>query len=188
MTNAMVNSPFTDSLKGNERSSWGVRVFLIGFMGSGKTYWGNIWAKQSGLAFYDLDEVIEKEQHKTINAIFEKDGEAHFRKIETVALKTFSEKNDCIIACGGGTACFNGNMQWMNANGKTIYLSATPQYIFDRILDDKDKRPLIKNYNKAEMGFFIEQKLKEREPFYNQAQIILPVNELNENSLKTIIH
>lgn len=186
MTNASVNSPFTGSLQGNERRYGGMKIFLIGFMGSGKTYWGNIWAKQSGVAFYDLDEVIEKEQHKTITAIFEKDGEDHFRKIETVALKTFSEKNDCIIACGGGTACYNENMQWMNANGKTIYLSATPQYIFNRVLDDKEKRPLIKKYNEAELIFFIEQKLKEREPFYNQAQIILPVDQLKENSLQTI--
>ncbi|MBK8520745.1 MAG: shikimate kinase [Chitinophagaceae bacterium] len=176
MKSALHNSPFRGP---------GGKIFLIGFMGSGKTYWGNIWAKQSGLAFYDLDEVIEKEQHKTIAAIFENDGEAHFRKIETVALKSFTEKNDCIIACGGGTACFHENMLWMNANGTTIYLSATPQYIFDRVLDDKEKRPLIKKHNEAELIFFIEQKLKEREPFYNQAQIILPVTELNEESLST---
>lgn len=185
MKSALHDSPFTGSLQGNERSSGG-KIFLIGFMGSGKTYWGKIWAQQSGLAFYDLDEVIEKEQGKTIAAIFEKDGEDHFRKIETIALHSFAETENCIIACGGGTACFNDNMQWMNDNGRTIYLSATPQYIFDRVLDDKEKRPLIKKHNEAELFFFIEQKLKEREPFYNQAKIILPVNELNENSLQTI--
>ena len=177
MINTSINSPF--------RGTGGI-VFLIGFMGSGKTYWGNIWAKQSGLAFYDLDEVIEKKEGKTISAIFEKEGEDHFRKMEAIALRTFAETDNCVIACGGGTACFNDNMQWMNANGKTIYLLATPQYIFDRVLDDKEKRPLIKKHNEAELVFFIEQKLKEREPFYNQAQIILPVTELNEESLSTI--
>ncbi len=185
MINALQNSPFTGSLKGNERSSGGI-VFLIGFMGSGKTYWGNIWAKKNGLAFYDLDEVIEKEQHKTIAAIFEKDGEDHFRKIETIALRAFAGTEKCIIACGGGTACFNNNIQWMNENGNTIYLSATPQYIFDRVLNDKQKRPLINKHNEAELLFFIEQKLNEREPFYNQAKIILPVTELNDNSLATL--
>lgn len=177
MTNASHNSPF---------SGPGGKIFLIGFMGSGKTYWGKIWAQQSGLTFYDLDEVIEKEQGKTIAAIFEKDGEDHFRKIETIALRTFAETENCIIACGGGTACFNDNMQWMNEHGTTVYLSATPQYIFDRVLDDKEKRPLLHKHNEAELFFFIEQKLKEREPFYNQAQIILPVNELNEKSLQTL--
>jgi shikimate kinase len=163
-----------------------MKFFLIGFMGSGKTYWGKIWAQKNSLDFYDLDEEIEKKEGKTIASIFEKDGEDHFRKIETIALKEFTEKENCIIACGGGTACFNENMQWMNENGTTIYLSAAPQYIFDRVLDDKEKRPLINKHNEAELLFFIEQKLKEREPFYKQAQIILPVTELNESSLQTL--
>lgn len=177
MINALQNSPFRGP---------GGKIFLIGFMGSGKTYWGKIWAGQSGLAFYDLDEEIEKEQGKTIAAIFEKDGEDHFRKIETIALLAFAKTSNCIIACGGGTACFNDNMQWMNENGTTVYLSATPQYIFDRVLDDKEKRPLLHKHNEAELLFFIEQKLKERESFYNHAQIILSANELNENSLSIL--
>ncbi len=161
-------------------------IFLIGFMGSGKTYWGKLWAKQLGLSFYDLDEVIESGAGKTIAQIFEKDGEDDFRNMETDALQTFAQKKDCIIACGGGAACFNNNMQWMNANGATIYLSASPQYIFDRVAAEKDKRPLLKKINKAELLFFIEQKLKEREPFYKQATFILPATELNENSLSTL--
>lgn len=185
MTNTSDNSPFMGSLQGNERSSGG-KIFLIGFMGSGKTYWGKIWAQQNGLVFYDLDELIEKEQGRSIAAIFEKDGEDHFRKMETIALRSFAETENCIIACGGGSACFNDNIKWMNEHGATVYLSATPQYIFDRVLDDKEKRPLINKHNEAELFFFIEQKLKEREPFYTQAQFILPVNKLNENSLQTL--
>ena len=178
MKSALQNSSF--------RGSGGVRIFLIGFMGSGKTYWGKIWAQQSGLVFYDLDEVIEKKQGKTISEIFEKDGEDYFRKIESSALRAFAETENCIIACGGGTACFNDNIQWMNENGKTVYLSAIPQYIFDRVLEEKGKRPLIKKHNEAELLFFIEQKLKEREPFYSQAKFILPVTELNDDSLQPL--
>ncbi len=163
-----------------------MKIFLIGFMGSGKTYWGRIWAQQLGLDFYDLDEVIEKKEGKTISAIFEKDGEDHFRKLEAMALQGLAETENGVIACGGGTACFNDNMQWMNENGQTVYLSATPQYIFERVLDDKEKRPLINKHNEAELLFFIEQKLKEREPFYKQAKVILPVTELNENSASTL--
>jgi len=155
-----------------------MKIFLIGFMGSGKSYWGKLWSKQTGLRFYDLDEVIEKEQGKTIAAIFEKEGEAFFRKAETIALQPFSEKDNCIIACGGGTACFNDNMQWMNKHGVTVYLSAIPQYILNSVIGGKDKRPLIKKLNEAELLFFIEKKLKEREPFYKQAAIILPVETL----------
>lgn len=176
MTNASVNFPLNTP---------GGKLFLIGFMGSGKTYWGKIWAEKNGLAFYDLDEEIEKKNGKTIAAIFEKEGEEYFRQIETEVLHTFSEKQNCIIACGGGAACFNENMQWMNENGTTVYLSATLQYIFNHVIDGQHKRPLIKKLNQAELLFFIQQKLKEREPFYNQAKFILPVTELNENSLST---
>lgn len=176
MTNASVNFPLNGP---------GGKLFLIGFMGSGKTHWGKIWAEKNGLAFYDLDEEIEKKNGKTIAAIFEKEGEEYFRQIETEVLHTFSEKQNCIIACGGGAACFNENMQWMNENGTTVYLSATLQYIFNHVIDGQHKRPLIKKLNQAELLFFIQQKLKEREPFYNQAKFILPVTELNENSLST---
>jgi shikimate kinase len=185
MTNASVNSPFTGSLQGNERSSGGM-VFLIGFMGSGKTYWGKIWAKKNGLDFYDLDDVIEAKEGRTIAAIFETKGEAYFRKIETEALHNFIKKDNCIIACGGGAACFNNNIQWMNENGRTIYLLATPQFIFNHVINGQHKRPLIKKLNEAELLFFIEQKLKERETFYNQAKFILPVAHLNEDSFQTL--
>jgi shikimate kinase len=164
-----------------------MKIFLIGFMGSGKSHWGKIWAKQQGLEFYDLDEVIETEQGKAITDIFEKEGEGHFRNIEAIALLAFAEKDNCMIACGGGTPCFNDNLQWMNENGTTVYLSATPQYILDKVIAEKDKRPLIKKLNKAELLFFVEQKLKEREPFYNQAKFILPVEELDVNSIQKFI-
>jgi len=177
MTNASNNSPF--------RGLGG--IFLIGFMGSGKTYWGKIWARQKGLAFYDLDEIIESKEGRSVAAIFEKEGEGYFRKIETAALHNFSDKDDCIVACGGGAACFNDNMQWMNEHGTTVYLAASAPYILSRVKEEeKDKRPLINKLNEAELLFFIEQKLKEREPFYNQAQLILPVADLNEDSLSTL--
>jgi shikimate kinase len=176
MANASINFPFRGP---------GGKIFLIGFMGSGKTYWGKIWAKKNGLDFYDLDEVIEKEECKTIAAIFETAGEAYFRKIETIALHSFAKIENCIIACGGGAACFNDNLQWMNEHGTTVYLSAKPPYILASVKEEKDKRPLINKLNEAELLFFIEQKLKEREPFYKQAKIILPVTELNDASLST---
>ena len=160
-----------------------MKFFLIGFMGSGKTHWGKLWAVQMGMAFYDLDKIIENKQGKTIAAIFEKDGESFFRELETEALHSFAKNDNCIVACGGGAACFNDNMEWMNEHGTTIYLLAGKQYIFNHVIEEKKKRPLIKKLNEAELLFFIEQKLKEREVFYNQAKFILSVDELNEKSL-----
>jgi len=178
MTNASINSPF--------KGSGGMNFFLIGFMGSGKTYWGKIWAQQKDLDFYDLDEMIEEKEKRSIAAIFEKEGEEYFRKIEKVALHQFLKIENAVIACGGGTACFNDNVKWMNEHGITVYLSASAPYVLSRIKEEKDKRPLINKLNEAELLFFIEQKLKDREPFYNQAKIILPVADLNDESLSTL--
>lgn len=175
--NAAQNSPFR---------GLGGKVFLIGFMGSGKTHWGKLWSVRQALQFFDLDELIEQQEQKTIEAIFDKNGETYFREKESELLKTFFEKDNCIIACGGGTPCFHDNMVWMNANGITVYLKATPNQILERVEDEKDKRPLLKKLNAAEILFFIEQKLKERELFYNQAKIILPVAELSTDSLLTL--
>lgn len=163
-------------------------IFLIGFMGSGKTHWGRLWADQKGIAFFDLDKMIEEEEKKTIAGIFETKGEVYFRKKETEILKRFEKETNYILACGGGAPCYYDNIKWMNDTGTTIYLCATPKYIYDRVLVEKDKRPLLKNLTPGELFLFIEQKLKEREPIYKQAQIILPVEELNTDSIRRIIN
>jgi shikimate kinase len=167
---------------------WGMKIFLIGFMGSGKTHWGKLWAERRRMEFFDLDAMIEAKEKKTIDAIFNENGETYFRGAEIAALKTFADKDNCIIACGGGTPCFHNNMQWMKSNGTTVYLQATPVEIMERVKDEKHKRPLLKKLDNDEILLFIAQKIKEREPFYLQAQIILPVKELNIDSFKKIIN
>ena len=176
--NASDNSPF--------RGLGG--IFLIGFMGSGKTHWGRLWGQQAGMSFFDLDEVIEQQEHKTIAEIFEQNGEVYFRQKETEVLKTFLEKKNCIIACGGGTPCFNNNMQWMNEHGTTVYLSATADDIVKRVITEQEKRPLIKDLHPAELLSFVEKKLKEREPFYTTAKIILPVNAITAVTINAIVY
>lgn len=156
-------------------------------MGSGKTFWGRKWSQKYYFDFFDLDEIIETDQKKTIKSIFETAGEARFREIESSCLQSFSEKDNCIIACGGGTACFNDNIQWMNENGTTVYLSASPQYIYDMVLEEKEKRPLISRLNQSELLFYIQQKLKERESFYRLASVILPVEQINEEFVPDFI-
>ena len=163
-----------------------MKIFLIGFMGSGKTHWGRVWAKENQLDFYDLDELIEKEEGRSVAAIFEENGENYFRDKETTVLKSLAKKENFLLACGGGAPCFNNNMQWMNDNGTTVYLSASPQYLFEKVIVEKDKRPLIKNLNEEELLFFIQQKLKEREPVYRQVKIILQVSDLDNGSLLTL--
>jgi shikimate kinase len=163
-----------------------MKIFLIGFMGSGKTHWGKLWAVKSGMQFFDLDEIIEQQEKRSVAEIFEQSGETYFRQAETETLQTFSKRSNCIIACGGGTPCFNNNMQWMNENGTTVYLSAEPKDILKRLITEQDKRPLIKDFSPGELIGFIEHKLKERAAFYAQAKITLPVTGIDSDTINLI--
>ncbi len=163
------------------------KIFLIGFMGCGKTYWGKKWAELSGLQFFDLDELVEKEQGKNAGEIFAENGEYFFREQETKGLYSLSGEDNFIVATGGGTPCFNDNISWMNMEGTAIYLRSSPKKILERLVNETHKRPLIKNLNKTELEFYITEKIKERDFFYNQAKVILDVDELHQNYLPEIL-
>ncbi len=168
-------------------SGGGGAFFLIGFMASGKTHLGGIWAAKYNLTFYDLDALIEQAENQTIAQIFTTQGEAYFRKIETEALLKTKLYKNAIIACGGGTACFNNNMEWMNNNGKTIFLNQSQPTILNNIIKDKNVRPLVANQTPKMLQNFIAQKMKERLPFYNQSNIILQPEQLHENGLEGLL-
>jgi shikimate kinase len=163
-----------------------MRYFLIGFMGSGKTHWGQKWAAKNKLTFYDLDNEIEKILGESVADIFEKKGENFFREMERYVLKKFNVSDNFIMACGGGTPCFFDNLQWMKDNGTVIYLQVSPPKVFDRVMDEKDKRPLIKKLNTSELLFFIEQKIKEREAYYSEAHHTLDDNVVNDDSFEAL--
>ena len=165
-----------------------MHIFLLGFMGSGKSHWGRLWAAAHNFNFIDLDEELEKQEQKTVAAIFETRGEDYFRQKETILLRSLTAQSNSIVSCGGGTPCFFDNMAWMNKNGLTIFLEATTQFILKNIKNEKDKRPLIKDKDDAEILFFIEQKLKERQPYYSKAKIILQAEDLNIDSIKKVIN
>ena len=155
-------------------------------MGSGKSYWGRIWAKETGFTFHDLDEEVEKSLNMSVERIFEKHGEKKFREMERDHLRKFDNSEKSLVACGGGTPCFFDNMNWMKEHGKVIYLKASPQNILERVMDEKNKRPLLKKLNTSELLFFIEKKLGEREPFYSKADHIFNVSTLDEKSLNLV--
>jgi shikimate kinase len=152
-------------------------------MGSGKSHWGHIWALEHGYTFYDLDTEIEKSFEMSVEEIFEKHGEDKFRELERYHLRKFEKKKKYLLSCGGGTPCFFDNLQWMNQHGEIIYLKASPEYILDRVMDETSKRPLLKEVNPTELLFFIQKKLKEREPVYLKAEHILEVERLQKDSL-----
>ncbi len=148
------------------------RVYLIGYMGSGKSTMGRWLADALHWNFIDLDQYIENKYHKTIPQIFDDEGEAGFREKEAFCLTEVSEFEEVIIGAGGGTPCFFNNMDVINASGISIYIKLTPQRIYDRLMTSKNKRPLIDGKSGDELLQFIADKLIEREPFYNKAKVV----------------
>ena len=156
------------------------RIILIGYMGAGKTTVGKALAKELHMPFYDLDWYIESRMHKTVKAIFDERGEAGFRKIEHNMLHEVAEFEDIIISCGGGTPCFFDNIDYMNRQGETVYLKATPEVLYGHLKMGKTIRPLLLNKTADEVQVFIREDLAQREPYYSKAKHVLAVNLLDD--------
>lgn len=164
-----------------------MRIFLVGFMGTGKTYWGNRWSLKNNIPFFDLDDMIEKNTGDTVANIFDKRGEQHFRDEEALALRSLKQYECCLVACGGGTPCYKDNMNWMNENGITIFLKSSTDFITNNVEKEQEKRPLLKNMDHHALLTFIEDKLKTRLPFYEQSRITVDSQELNDQSFENFI-
>lgn len=160
------------------------RVYLIGFMGSGKSRLGRDLSKKMEIQNIDLDKFIESSMLMTVPEIFETYGEEEFRRIEHEKLKELSAFENVIISTGGGAPCYHNNMELMNATGTTIFLNPTIEKLVYRLLKSKNKRPLIDGMKEKELTAFCETKLKERLPFYEKAQFTINREELK---LKKII-
>lgn len=145
-------------------------------MGAGKTTVGKALAEDLGLTFYDLDWYIENRMRKTIKQIFDESGEEGFRKIEHNMLHEVAEFENVIISCGGGTPCFFDNMDYINEQGETLYLKASPEVLYGHLRMGKSVRPLLLNKTPEEVKVFIQEQLQKREPFYNKAKHILDVS------------
>jgi len=159
-----------------------MRIYLIGYMGCGKSTLGRRLAEHLNLQFVDMDHYIEMRNHKTVPQIFSEEGEAEFRDKERKALEELSEFSDIVIATGGGAPCFFDNIDLMNNSGNTIYMNIDASILADRLLKSKTERPLIKGKSKDELVAFIDETLKKRNEFYTQAkfQITEPDMELKK--------
>lgn len=162
-------------------------IFLIGFMGSGKSTVGKKLAKKMSLGYVDIDQEVEKLEGLSIAKLFEIKGESYFRTAEHNLLKLQCNKSDIIVACGGGTPCFYNNMDLMNEAGITVYIQMNVDALFSRLVNAKNDRPLLKNLDQQALKAYIKQKLSERESTYLQSKCI--VNGLDikiENLAKSI--
>jgi len=163
------------------------KIFLIGMMGSGKSYWVKKLSKKLKVGGYDLDSLIESFEDKSIAEIFAEDGEAYFRKTESNVLRWFAEKKAFVVATGGGTPCFNNNMQWMNAQGVTIWIDEPITTLVERLQPEKSHRPLIKDLSDKMLHEYLTAKRAERETFYTQATYHLKGEEISDRSFAQII-
>ena len=163
-----------------------MRIFLIGFMGAGKSFLGKIWGEIYSIPFYDLDKLIEDEERITVENIFATFGEDYFREREAAVLRNTDRFENCIIACGGGTPCYFDNMQWMNKNGATVFLNESEINIYNHLKNDKKIRPLIISQDDKSLQAFIKNKLQQRIPFYNECRLLLKSDQLNKDGFAVI--
>jgi shikimate kinase len=164
-----------------------MRIFLIGFMGSGKTTLGRKLAARMNYEFIDLDHKLEQQVELSIAEYFSFFGEDSFRKLEREVLRKTVYPENAIISTGGGLPCFFDNMDWMKANGKVVYLNLSPKTLADRLEAGKEERPLLQDKHGEALVAFIEQKLGEREKFYSQANIIADGLSLTAERLEQIL-
>ena len=157
-----------------------IRIFLIGYMGAGKTTLGKAFARAMGLTFVDLDWYIEERFHKTVSQIFTERGEEGFRELEKRMLHEASDFENVVISVGGGTPCFFDNMEYMNQVGETVFLDVDNKVLFRRLKVAKHQRPLLANKTDEELMTFIQEALEKRLPYYTKAKYVFD-GELLEN-------
>jgi len=164
-----------------------MKIYLIGYMGSGKSTLGKGLAKALDISWLDLDTEIESRYKISIPDFFSKYGETAFRDVEHKVLTDISSIPDLVVSTGGGVPCFHNNMEFMNQTGLTIYLEATPEIILTRIGPYAWKRPLFQQMDGADIMEKITVHLKSREEFYQQAQITIDASNPDIEKLKDLI-
>ena len=163
-----------------------MKIFLVGFMGAGKSFLGKIWGEAHSLPFFDLDKLIEDEERSTVENIFATFGEDYFREREAAVLRNTDRMENCIIACGGGTPCYFDNMNWMNKIGITVFLNESEVKIYNHLKNDDKVRPLIMLQDEKTLQSFIKTKLNDRMAVYNKSQIILQSHQLAKDGFAII--
>lgn len=156
-------------------------------MGCGKSTKAKQLAKLLACPVIDIDSVIVAEQGMSISAYFDLHGEESFRALERETLRQYPYPETCIVATGGGLPCYYDNMEWMNKNGKTVYLAMTPAQLVSR-LGKREKRPLIKDMDDAQLLSFIDAKLGDRLPYYRTAQYAVDAFDLDAKNLLSMLH
>ncbi len=163
------------------------RIYLVGYMGAGKTTAAKRIATRLGWDVADTDAMFEEKYRISIHDFFHKYDEPLFRKLESEILKSTENMENTVISTGGGLACHCDNMEWMNRHGLTVFMRISPEAAADRILHSKRKRPLTDNKNEVELAEYIRQHYAERLPFYEQAKITVKSEDFDLDSFMNLI-
>jgi shikimate kinase len=165
------------------------KIFLIGFMGSGKSTHARKLAAAIGYSYLDLDEYIQKKEGASVQQIFSEKGEGHFRTLEKKYLEEIVQQDHCaVVSLGGGTVCFNNNMEKVLESGLAVYLKMSAEALCSRLSNSRQERPMIAGKNKEELLSFIKTKLEERRVFYERAQVTVDGLNLNPSKLKEEVY
>ncbi len=164
-----------------------MRIFIIGYMASGKSTLGKLLASKLGYKFIDIDKSFEDKHKIKIIDFFEKYGEEEFRKQEHKLLMENIKYDNVVISTGGGTPCFYNTMKLINKNGISIYLKISVNTLYNRLLNLKQYKPLLKNLSEGKLKKHIEKQLSEREAYYLMAKYVVKEKDINiKNILKLI--
>ena len=167
-----------------------MKIYLIGFMGSGKTHWGRLLSEKLGVRFFDLDEEVVEEAGIPITEIFAAAGEEHFRMLEKEVLHKLTGSHESfIMACGGGTPCYFNNIEFMNQAGTSVWINTPVETLFSRLVNQKSKRPLIRDLSDDQLRGFISKKFSDRRMYYEQAELVVDEEPVELDKLiETIFH
>lgn len=163
-------------------------IYLIGYMGSGKSTIGRKLARRLKYRFLDLDKHIVSSNGRTIPQIFDEDGETGFREIERIALLDTLDMENMVVGTGGGTPCFFDNITQIKQHGTSVYLRTSVETLTQRLLNSKTRRPLIEGKTAYELQNYIRKHLTDREVFYMQADHIVEAGNLKINAMIDLVY
>jgi shikimate kinase len=167
-----------------------MKIFLIGFMGSGKSHWGGLLSQKLSIPFFDLDAKIRGAEGRSINDIFAQEGEEYFRMKEKEVMHILTESHDSfIMATGGGTPCYFNNIEYMNNSGTTVWLNTSIKVLCDRLIKERDARPLVRELTDEQLRGFIIKKMADRRMYYEQAKVIVEEENVSpEQFIEKVFH
>ncbi len=165
------------------------KIVLLGYMASGKSTIGKALAENRDIRFIDLDHYIAEEEKLDIAEIFNRKGEAYFREKELYYIKqVLQEKDPFVLALGGGTPQVAGVMEVIKEQSLSIYLKASPETLYNRLAPLPVERPLLTHITPDFLQDYIALHLKERAPFYEQAEIMLNIDDREVDEIVEMIN